>query len=369
MLTSGWHKKERFAHCTSMKLRTRITRAANVLLRGYDAAGPSNRWPLPARMPAPATEAQTARAPLGQKAAYLKANSPHVAAAVIAWVNNMVADGPTLQYDDPRIVESWNAWWSRCDWEQISDLGGFLQRAVECWIVYGEAFILQRTDPDTGEERLHLIPVEQVDASKNEDLGGGHVIVSGIEIDQGRRVAYWLLPTPPDAPFAGSAESSPVPAADVIHMFIPPWPGATRGVTLLAPILTRAVEVDKLEDAYNALANVCALLGIYITDPSGNVTLGTPIAGNRAEVSAEPGTVRIVPAELDGDDGQSTAVRRRHRPRPQHGAVDRRRLRPAVRACEPRFVASELFLGAARLDGIPPPRRRASKDVARRTGS
>lgn len=219
-----------------------------------------------------------------------------MAAAVTAWVTNLVGDGPTLQHSDRRVVAAWNGWWSNCDHEELSDLGGFLHRLVDSWVVYGESLVLLRTDY-TGALRLQLVPVVQLDASKSANLGGGHVIVNGVELVDGRRVAYWLLPTPPDAPFPGVPESSPVPASDVIHVFAPPAPGAVRGVSLLAPVLTRAVEVDNLEDALLAAANVAALLSIYITDPSGGVSLGEPISGNRAEVSAEPGTVRIIPAD------------------------------------------------------------------------
>lgn len=279
-----------------MKLRDRISKAFTAL-RGYDAAGTTQRWPMAARMPSPTTEALNARGTVGQRAAYLRANSPHIAAAVNSWVTNLIGDGPTLQHNNPEIVKAWNKFWSNCDWEEISDLGGFLQRVADSWAVYGEAFVLLRSDPDDGALRLHLIPVEQIDVSKNADLGNGRVIVQGIELDQGRRTAYWILPTPPDSPFPGTPESSPVSASDVIHVFIPPWPGAVRGISLLAPVLTRAVETDKLEDALLATANVAALLSIYITDPSGGISLGEPINGNRAEVSAEPGTVRIVPAD------------------------------------------------------------------------
>ena len=238
-----------------------------------------------------------ARGTLAQRTAYLMANSPHMCAGANAWIINLVGDGPVLQHPLAEIVTGWNKFYSACDALGVCDLAGILAATVRSWLTSGEAFIVLGTDPETGALTLQIIPPAQVDESRTVDLGGGHYITAGIETFRGRRLAYWLLPTPPDSAFAATGKSRPIPASDMIHVFEPPAPGAVRGVTPFAAALTRAVEVDKLEDGLGMLAQICALLGIYITDPSGNVTLGEPINGKRSEVSAEPGSVRIVPAD------------------------------------------------------------------------
>jgi capsid protein len=205
-------------------------------------------------------------------------------------------DGPSLVHDAPDVVERWNEWWSDCDAEGVSTLGGIVAGVCRGWLISGEAFILFRTGDD-GALRLLRISSEQVDATKNEDLGGGAFITSGIETDgDGRHVAIWVRPLPPDHPMGATAATDAVRVAieDVVHLYEPPTPGAVRGVSPLAAILARAVEVDLTEDALVKQAQVAALLGTYVTDPTGTITLdGT----KNGEVSLEPGVVRFLPAD------------------------------------------------------------------------
>ena len=204
--------------------------------RGYDAAGPGKRWPGSALMPSPVTKSLNARATLASKAAYHVANNPHIGAGVGAWTNNLVGDGPVCRHPDQEVMQAWNRFYSNCDATGTLDLCGLTMMMVQSRIVTGEAFAHMIPDPEDGALRLQLIPSAQVDKSRNIDLGGGHTIVSGIETFRGRPLAYWILPTSPDSPFANASESSPIAASDIIHMFLPPFPGAVRGVSELAPI-------------------------------------------------------------------------------------------------------------------------------------
>ena len=275
----GAHRVRRYSEAELIGARTigRVLRRSADLIapvqRSYDAAGPGKRWPGSALMPSPVTESLNARAPLASKAAYHVANNPHIAAGVSAWINNLVGDGPVCRHPDQQIMRAWNRFYSNCDASSALDLCGLTMLMVQSWLVTGEGFAFMVPDPEDGAVHVQLIPSAQVDESRNIDLGGGHTIVSGIETFRGKPLAYWVLPTSPDSPFANASELRPIPAPDMIHMFLPPFPGSVRGVSQLAPVLTRAQEIDAVEDALNALARVCALFGLAVSDPNGNFKL------------------------------------------------------------------------------------------------
>lgn len=280
----------------------RLTRAITAgarAYRGYDAAGTSGRWPPVASMMSPLASALNARRTLAQRASYLASNSPYVSAIVNNSVTAFVGDGPTLQHDNELIIAAWNSrFWSDCDAEGVSNFAHMLARVVRSWIIAGETFIVLKVDRDTSALVLMLVSPEQVDVNRNEDLGGGAFITSGVEVDtDGRHVALWILPRSPDHPIAASTsvDAERVAIEDVCHVVDPPSPGAPRGVSQLAAILTRAVEVDACEDAQLAQQKVAALLCTFISDPSQQVELGKSLDGN--SVSLEPATVRIIPAD------------------------------------------------------------------------
>jgi lambda family phage portal protein len=278
-----------------MNFTRRIRNAAAGLFRGYDAAGTSGRWPIAAQMQTPLASAIQARPTVAARAAYLASNSPYVAAIATNSVTAFVGDGPSLQHDDDDLVARWNDWWSDADAEGVSTLGGLVARVCRSWLVAGEAFLLMRSDVERA-LRLLLIAPEQVDASRNETLPGGGFILSGIETNgDGRHVAVWVNPFPPDHPQGATAATDAIRVAieDCIHLYEAPTPGAVRGVSPLSSILARAVEIDLTEDSLIKQAQVAALLSTYITDPSGTITLDA----KNGQVSLEPGTVRILPSD------------------------------------------------------------------------
>lgn len=267
---------------------------------GYDAAGMSGRWPGAASLPSPISQGLAARTTIGDRAAYLAENSPHVASTVRAIATNMVGDGPSIRHPHKQLVVAWQAFETRCDAEGVQDLAGVCELVARTWAIYGEAFVLLRTDPETTELRLQVIPPSQVDATRSEDLGGGAQIIAGVEIDaQCRRRRYWITPTPPDGPHPMTAESEPIPAEDVCHIFERRFAAQVRGITPLGSILTRAKEVDELEDAGLAKAKVTALFAGFIRDLDGTSGLGGHTGREREELSLEPGALRMLPSGAD----------------------------------------------------------------------
>ena len=276
--------------------RKRVGDAVSVLWRGYEGASLSGRYPWRQQMPAPTTEGLAAAPILGQRVAHAATNDAHIAAIVNSYVTDICGpDGPSLQHDDEAIVAAWNKWWGHCDAEGISSLGHLLQRLVRCFVIYGEGFVPLQIG-EHGELLLLLLPVAQVDPGFSEDMGEAGWVISGIHIARdGRRLRYRVSIVPPDHPFATMADATWIDAADMLHVIDPMFAGAVRGISPLAPILTRSVETDTTIDALLKQQQVAALLSVFLTDPSGCVSLGDITDGNKVELS--PAAVRLVPPD------------------------------------------------------------------------
>ncbi len=275
----------------------RVRDAVVGFTRGYEGASASGRFPWRQTMPAPTSEGLAAAPILGQRIAHFVVNDPHGAAILNAYCTDIVGDaGPSLQHDDPAVVDSWNDWWSRADAEGISSLGHLLIRLMRSFVVYGESFTVLKVSDD-GELRLLLLPVAQVDQSYNEDLAGEGWVISGIHVARdGHRLRYRVLLVPPDHPFASEAASATwIDAVDICHAVDPLFAGAVRGISPLAAALTRSVETDLLISAQLRQQQVSALLNVFLSDPSGSVSLGDVF--DRDKVELVPGQVRLVPPD------------------------------------------------------------------------
>lgn len=275
-----------------------ITRAIGQLIRrSYEAAGGGPRsvassWATEA---SPVRSALAARPRLAQRAAYSTQNSPSAAAIADCWTTHLIGDGPSVRSAHPdtatrRALESaWNAFYTR------TDLLSLLMGAARSLVISGEALIHLQVGP-RGELKPRLLSPEQLDSSVTREMDNGRRIVAGIEFDAfGDVVAYHVLPAAPDVGFPVTWQAVRIPAADVLHIFEPRTPGQVRGVSWLAPILTRLHELDLLEDALTTRARVAALFAGFLHDVEGSSGLGTGTVDPQ-ELSMEPGTVRILPA-------------------------------------------------------------------------
>lgn len=276
--------------------------------RSFDAAGQGDRWPSSSVMGAPNTQSLAAAGPVAMRAEWLAANSATAAAFVSLWTEHLVATGPNLRaaHPDPamrRLLEKkWNAFCRACDAEGYGDLAGVLAKVARSLVIHGEAFV-QLVIVDR-RLRLKVISAEQVARDWTRVLDGGNRVFSGVEVDaNGRRVAYWIYPQPFDLPWSSAAQPERVSADDLLHCFEAKFAGAVRGMSWLAPIAANLLELDKLNDALLARANVAALFAGFVRDIDGNASGFTQeIAQGRTgkpELSMEPGTVRILPPGCD----------------------------------------------------------------------
>jgi lambda family phage portal protein len=283
-----------------MTLRQRIAAAAKALfVRSFDAAGGGQRWPAWASMASPVRTQLAARQQLAARSSYLMNNSPSAAAIADVWTSSLVGDGPSVRSGHPSeavrtaLEDAWGRFYDQADQEGVADLAGMLSGLTRSMVTAGEGLMHLVASP-RGELRLRLLSPEQLDPAMTREVADMAHIIAGVEFSaDGRRLAYHVYPTQPDL-VAALATPVRVPAEDIVHAFDQKTPGQVRGISWLAPVLTRLQQLDRLEDALLARANTAALFGAFVTDPEGTSGLGSGKVDPQ-ELSLEPGVLRILP--------------------------------------------------------------------------
>ncbi|ODT17491.1 MAG: phage portal protein [Kaistia sp. SCN 65-12] len=239
--------------------------------RSYDAATPQRaRFNGGAnRYATHAAETSAARGTLQSRARHAVENQPIAHAIIDTWETSAVGAGiyPTSQHPDSEIRAALDAyfatWARRADLVGRTDFYGIQAAAVRAERTDGEAFFLWHGD------QLQQVPAEQIAMDLSTDLGGGRMIVNGVELDHvGRPVALHIHPARPSDLFATYAPPVRVPIEDCLHVFKPAGPGAVRGLSSLASVLLRLSELDGLEDALQVNVKVSALLSVILTNES-----------------------------------------------------------------------------------------------------
>ncbi|WP_295704835.1 phage portal protein [uncultured Brevundimonas sp.] len=251
-----------------------------------------------------ATETLNAVAPLRQRARHLYGNNPHARAAVEAWVTALVGTGARANPSHPdadaraAVSAAIDRWSDFADIDGVTDWYGLQANIARAMVIDGEALIMPVETPEG--LRLRHLPAEQLDESETRDLGGGAQIVGGVEFDSfGRRVAYWIRPEAPTAFAIAWQPARRVAAHDVIHLFRSLGAGQVRGVSWLAPVITKLRDLDELNDALLVGFKTSACFAGFLED--GNAVGGdNPFAGvqhgSLLVDGLEPGTVKVLPA-------------------------------------------------------------------------
>ena len=287
-----------------MSVLSRIRHGLNYLIRkdtpdvqkrSIDAGSGGRRWAGTAMMPAPQASILAARAPAKARAAALTMNNAMGARIQETWLANLVGKGwqAQSQHPEPAIRRALNN-----DFEDLTL--ALMPVAVRALVRDGEAVI--RTsfggDPE-GDRRAAFaslaLPADQIDPSLTRDLGNGGRIITGIEFDAlDRIVSYHILPDAPGTPFGLIGAPVRVPASDVIHVFDRLFPGQTRGISWLAPVLLKLADFDLASDAMLKSLQVQSLMTGFIRDAEGG-TAGFEAASGEVNVSLEPGAMRVLP--------------------------------------------------------------------------
>ena len=263
-----------------------------LLKRTFESAGAGSRWPVTVGLPSPARQVLAAAPLTRSRASWLIANTGIGESIVSTWGVHLVGDvGPTARSGHPnkamaRALDG--AWLDAYDRMGIdgSDLTSILMQLARSLVGAGEALVRFITN-ERGEVKVQVLLPEQLDASVNKETGDGNVVVAGVEFDAlGRIVAYHIRANP-DLGYVAT-QATRVVAADVVHLFERRWPGQTRGLSWLAPVATRIVELDALEDAGLVKAKTSALMCGVVRDLDGQ---GTSVADLNAMMPLEPGAM------------------------------------------------------------------------------
>jgi lambda family phage portal protein len=268
--------------------------------RSYEGGGTGRRWLGFIDQPTAVGAGLASASTLARRARGLVANNPHAASAVEAWVSALVGTGLKVQSSRNNFAIEFEAYTDDSDADGLTDFYGQQAGIARSVIINGEAFALILDDG-----RIRLIDPEQVDRTITRDMGGGPRIVQGVEFNaRGERVAYHIRRDPPGLPFGTSYEVVRIPAAQVLHVFKPIYPGQVRGLTWFAPVLLRMADYDRSVDAQLQRQLVAALLTGFIIDPNGGnggfVADGQEgsFPGSQSESNLdsglEPGTLKIL---------------------------------------------------------------------------
>lgn len=283
--------------------------------RSLDAAGGGRRWEGVKQAGSLNAAILAGAGVAARRGGYYCRNNPHVATAVASLVGNAVGTGikPRSRHPDAAVRDAlhrlWERWTDRADAAGLADLYGLQALAVRAMVESGEAFARLRdvrpSDRLAVPLAVELIGRDQVPMESFAEVREAGRIRAGIEFDgDGRRVAYHVLPAPPDDPAAPllGTRTVRVAAEDMCHLFQPLAAGQLRGLTWLAPVLSRVLELDQFEDAHLARAKTQALFCGFIRDLDGSVAgqagAGTTVDGI-LQLGMEPGSLIPLPAGAD----------------------------------------------------------------------
>jgi lambda family phage portal protein len=232
----------------------------------------------------------------------------------------MQRGGKLDQAINGQIHHAWMQWShkSRCD---VSGLLGFhdMERLLSRSLAEsGEVFVRMIRQPFGGSRVPFALQVLEADYLIDDDVpqaANGNTVRMGIEVDSYLRPqAYHFYANHPGDTYAGNVRSNGrrlrVPAAEVIHLFLPERPGQTRGVTWFASALMRLHMLQGYEEAEVVRARASSALMGFIQSPEGELVGDEIYEGDRVS-EFTPGVFKyLAPGEsvtvpdLNSPDGQ-----------------------------------------------------------------
>jgi capsid protein len=154
----------------------------------------------------------------------------------------------------------WKKWGDTADITGRVDFAHLCRMTIKAVARDGEALvrIVRRRDLPYG-MALQLLEADRLDETYNVLLPDG-AVRQGVQIDStGRAVGYWIKSRHPGERYqAGSNVPEFVPAADVIHLYLPERGEQVRGYTWFHAILMRGGQLHEFNDAAVVAARVGA---------------------------------------------------------------------------------------------------------------
>ena len=245
---------------------------------------------------------------LAQTARDMVRNNPYAERAVSAIASDLVGTGITFEVlrngqPDPTLNALAKSHFetTACDADGRSNLFGLQVLAARTVVESGA--VLARYRPRFARDRLpvpfqlQLIEPDQLDATRNGIFERGSY-VSGIQFDQlGNRQSYWLFPEHPGAMNVRSLTPSPIPAADVLHVFRQDRPGQQHGASWFAPVILAMREFAEYQDAQLLRQKIAASWAVFRVGMEGEDGEVDPDADYADFI--EPGLIETLPFGAD----------------------------------------------------------------------
>lgn len=263
--------------------------AREVLATRAYLAGASDRW-RPKRSGASAEADWTAdSAALRAKSRFLVQNVDYIAAGM-RWRSAVkVGTGILPKWtgrDGKRLKELWDQWAPYADADGLRDIYG-LQRDADA-TMDRDGMVMLRIRPRRVSDGLpvpiqfQLLEIDWLDTTRQTADGSGNDVINGREYDGiGRVVAYWLWDHHPGDTGRlrmRGTKSRRVPASQIICLFAPDRPGAGAGFPRLSPVITRARDLQVLEDAEIARKKQESALSVLASGDINSMTNGVSTA-------------------------------------------------------------------------------------------
>lgn len=236
-------------------------------------------------------------------------NNPHAHRAVEAIVSNAVGPGIGIQFmRDGERAEDIQALARRCLETTACDADGrhtyFGLQSCAFWAMVeaGEVLVRRRIRrPEDGFEvpvQFQLLEAEFLDERRDEiSRPGGGKIVQGVEFDAiGRRRSYWLFRDHPGGR-QFSANSRPIRATDVAHLYRLERPGQVRGIPWLATVMLTLADFADFKDAQLMRQKIAACFVGFVEESFDGAGLAPSVEkkGDDLIDTFEPGTIERLP--------------------------------------------------------------------------
>lgn len=271
-----------------------VGRAFSKFMARYDAAGRGRRvagWNAPSTGPNESINGglQTLR----DRSSDAVRNDWSGESSIQKWSTTLIGIGITPRFRRianknrrQQVTDLFNDFVKEADADGVLNLYGMQTLATRSWLERGEMFARRRyrtlADGFVVPMQVQLLEADMVpllDADTWPGMPAGNKMKSGIEFDRrGKRVAYWVYKEHPGDKYQGSGPTAEllvrVLAKDMLHMYEPRRIGALRGVSILAPVLTRLRGINDYEDVTLERQKIANLFVAFIsrslppTDPT-----------------------------------------------------------------------------------------------------
>lgn len=255
---------------------------------------------------------------LRKKSCDLVRRNPWAVNVVESFVSNSVGTGivPQLKHPDPRekarVQDLWRRWTDEADANGRTDLYGLQSLCCRNQVIGGEAIVRLRyrryTDGLSVPLQLQVLEGDYLPIymAAKPDAAGENQVRYGIEFNSwGRRVAYHLYREHPNENtlWFKPAETTRVPARDVMHCYKPLTGTMQRGLPWLTPVMATLYDLERYDSAELIRKKMAAMVVAFEVDV--DPASGSPVFGEEQgsdgvmEEGLEPGTYYRLPYGKD----------------------------------------------------------------------